>query len=84
MRQLDISLPPGLAYRAGDHLGVCPKNDPERVERLARCLGATLDGLFMAPRTMNVPWATLRNFMTPMSKPSPRVTNPYIAPTKTP
>jgi cytochrome P450/NADPH-cytochrome P450 reductase len=54
VRQLDISLPPGLTYRAGDHLGVCPKNDPERVERLARHLGATLDGLFMAPRTMNV------------------------------
>jgi len=53
-RQLDISLPPGVTYRAGDHLGVCPKNDPERVERLARYLSATLDGLFMAPRTMNV------------------------------
>ena len=53
-RQLDISLPPGVTYRAGDHLGVCPKNDPERVERLARHLGANLDGLFMAPRTMNV------------------------------
>src|SRR4029077_20359110 len=26
-RQLDISLPPGITYRAGDHLGVCPKND---------------------------------------------------------
>ena len=35
-RQLDISLPPGVTYRAGDHLGVCPKNDEERVERLAR------------------------------------------------
>jgi cytochrome P450/NADPH-cytochrome P450 reductase len=53
-RQLDISLPPGLSYRAGDHLGVCPKNDPERVERLARHLGVSLDGLFMAPKTMNV------------------------------
>ena len=53
-RQLDISLPPGLTYRAGDHLGVCPKNDEERVERLARHLGATLDGLFMAPKTMAV------------------------------
>ena len=53
-RQLDISLPPGVTYRAGDHLGVCPKNDEERVERLARHLGAALDGLFMAPKTMNV------------------------------
>jgi cytochrome P450/NADPH-cytochrome P450 reductase len=53
-RQLDISLPPGVTYRAGDHLGVCPKNDQERVERLARHLGATLDGLFMAPKTMTI------------------------------
>jgi len=53
-RHLEISLPPGVAYRAGDHVGVCPRNDEERVERLARHLGATLDGLFMAPKTMNV------------------------------
>jgi cytochrome P450/NADPH-cytochrome P450 reductase len=53
-RHLDVSLPPGVVYRAGDHLGVCPKNDEERVERLARHLGAVLDGLFMAPKTMNV------------------------------
>jgi cytochrome P450 / NADPH-cytochrome P450 reductase len=53
-RHLDVSLPPGIAYRAGDHLGVCPKNDEERVERLARHLGAELDSLFMAPKTMNV------------------------------
>ena len=53
-RQLDVSLPPGVAYRAGDHLGICPKNDEERVERLARHLGAELDSLFMAPKTMNV------------------------------
>jgi cytochrome P450 / NADPH-cytochrome P450 reductase len=33
---------------------VCPRNDEERVERLARHLGATLDGLFMAPKTMTV------------------------------
>jgi cytochrome P450/NADPH-cytochrome P450 reductase len=52
-RQLDISLPPGVTYRAGDHLGVCPKNDEERVERLAGYLGAALDGLFMAPKTLN-------------------------------
>src|SRR6266568_4851055 len=52
-RQLDISLPPGVTYRAGDHLGVCPKNDEERVERLASYLGAALDGLFIAPKTLN-------------------------------
>jgi cytochrome P450 / NADPH-cytochrome P450 reductase len=53
-RQLDLSLPPGVTYRAGDHLGVCPKNDDERVRRLARLLGASLDGLFMAPRGMDL------------------------------
>jgi cytochrome P450 / NADPH-cytochrome P450 reductase len=53
-RQLDLSLPPGVTYRAGDHLGVCPKNDDERVERLARLLGASLDGLFMAPKGMDL------------------------------
>jgi cytochrome P450/NADPH-cytochrome P450 reductase len=53
-RQLEISLPPGVTYRAGNHIGVCPKNDEERVERLARHLGVALDGLFMAPKTMNV------------------------------
>ncbi|HET9972507.1 MAG TPA: cytochrome P450, partial [Streptosporangiaceae bacterium] len=54
VRQLDLSLPPGVAYRAGDHLGVCPKNDDERVDRLARLLGASLDGLFMAPKGMDL------------------------------
>ena len=53
-RHLEVSLPPGVTYRAGDHLGVCPKNDEEQVERLARHLGAALDGLFMVPKTMNV------------------------------
>jgi cytochrome P450/NADPH-cytochrome P450 reductase len=52
-RHLEVSLPPGVAYRVGDHLGVCPRNDEERVERLARHLGAALDGLFMVPKTMN-------------------------------
>jgi cytochrome P450/NADPH-cytochrome P450 reductase len=53
-RHLEVGLPAGITYRAGDHLGVCPKNDEERVERLARHLGAVLDGLFMVPKTMNV------------------------------
>jgi cytochrome P450 / NADPH-cytochrome P450 reductase len=53
-RHLEVSLPPGVAYQAGDHLGVCPKNDEERVERLVRHLGAGLDGLLMVPKTMNV------------------------------
>jgi len=53
-RHLEVSLPPGVSYRAGNHIGVCPKNDEERIERLARHLGVALDGLFMAPKTMNV------------------------------
>ncbi|HEV2258994.1 MAG TPA: cytochrome P450 [Streptosporangiaceae bacterium] len=53
-RHLEVSLPPGVTYRAGNHIGVCPKNDEERVERLARHLGVALDGLFMAPKTMTV------------------------------
>ena len=53
-RHLEVSLPPGVTYRAGDHLGICPKNDEERVERLAWHLGAELDGLLMVPKTMNI------------------------------
>lgn len=53
-RHLEVALPAGVAYTAGDHLGVCPKNDEEHVERLARHLGAALDGLFMVPKTLNV------------------------------
>jgi cytochrome P450/NADPH-cytochrome P450 reductase len=54
VRHLELSLPPGVGYRVGDHLGVCPKNDEERVERLARYLGAELDSLLMVPNTLNV------------------------------
>ncbi|HEY6314830.1 MAG TPA: cytochrome P450 [Streptosporangiaceae bacterium] len=53
-RHVQVSLPPGAAYQVGDHLGVCPKNDEERVERLARHLGAALDGVFIAPKTVDV------------------------------
>jgi cytochrome P450/NADPH-cytochrome P450 reductase len=53
-RHLELTLPPGCAYRAGDHVGVCPRNDEERVERLAERLGAALDGLFMVPKTLDV------------------------------
>jgi cytochrome P450/NADPH-cytochrome P450 reductase len=53
-RHLEVALPPGVAYRAGDHLGICPRNDEERVERFARHLGAVLDGLFMVPKSLDV------------------------------
>jgi cytochrome P450/NADPH-cytochrome P450 reductase len=53
-RHLEVELPADVRYTAGDHLGVCPKNDEESVERLARRLGAALEGLFMVPKTLNV------------------------------
>jgi cytochrome P450 / NADPH-cytochrome P450 reductase len=53
-RHLELGLPDGVAYQVGDHLGVCPKNGEEHVERLAQYLGATLDSLFMVPTTMNI------------------------------
>ncbi|HEY6279335.1 MAG TPA: cytochrome P450 [Streptosporangiaceae bacterium] len=53
-RHLELRLPPGVSYRAGDHVAVCPKNDEEQVERLAQHLGAALDGLLMVPAAMNV------------------------------
>jgi cytochrome P450 / NADPH-cytochrome P450 reductase len=53
-RHLEIGLPTGVGYTAGDHLGVCPRNDEDRVERLAKHLGAVLDGLFVVPKTLNV------------------------------
>jgi cytochrome P450/NADPH-cytochrome P450 reductase len=53
-RHLELALPDGFAYTAGDHLGICPRNDEDRVERLAAHLGAALDGLLMVPKTMSV------------------------------
>jgi cytochrome P450/NADPH-cytochrome P450 reductase len=53
-RHLEVRLPAGVTYRAGDHLGLCPRNDEERVEKVAQRLGAVLDGLFMVPKSMNV------------------------------
>ncbi|HET8528193.1 MAG TPA: cytochrome P450 [Gaiellaceae bacterium] len=53
-RHLELRLPDGFAYAAGDHLGVCPRNPEERVERLAAHLGAELEGLFMVPKSLSV------------------------------
>ena len=53
-RHLELGLPPGASYRVGDHLGVCPKNDEEQMERLAGHLGAALDSLLVVPKTVNV------------------------------
>jgi cytochrome P450 / NADPH-cytochrome P450 reductase len=83
-RHVELSLPPGVAYRVGDHLGVCPKNDEERVERLARHLGAELDGLLMVPNTLNVravPKGTVlqvRNILTSLVDINGRPTLPLL------
>lgn len=53
-RHLEVSLPSDIGYTAGDHLGICPQNDPDVVERLADHLEAPLDGVFLVPKTMNV------------------------------
>jgi cytochrome P450/NADPH-cytochrome P450 reductase len=53
-RHVEIALPEGAVYTAGDHLGVCPRNDEEFIERLAQHLGAALESLFMVPKTLNV------------------------------
>jgi cytochrome P450 / NADPH-cytochrome P450 reductase len=53
-RHLEVSLPPGFLYTAGDHLGVCPQNDEDTVEQLAARLGAALDGVFAVPKSMKV------------------------------
>jgi cytochrome P450/NADPH-cytochrome P450 reductase len=83
-RHLEVSLPPGVAYQVGDHLGVCPKNDEERVERLARHLGAAPDGLFMVPKTMNARAAPkgvvlqVRNVLTNLADITGRPTVPLL------
>jgi cytochrome P450 / NADPH-cytochrome P450 reductase len=52
-RHLEVTLPAGLKYRAGDHVGICPKNDDDVVEHLAQRLEAAPEGLFMIPKTLN-------------------------------
>jgi cytochrome P450/NADPH-cytochrome P450 reductase len=38
-RHVEVQLPPGAAYRVGDHLSVVPRNDPALVDSVARRLG---------------------------------------------
>jgi cytochrome P450/NADPH-cytochrome P450 reductase len=38
-RHVEIALPEGTAYRAGDHLGVLPSNSPTLVDRVLRRFG---------------------------------------------
>ena len=38
-RHIEVQLPPGVAYRVGDHLSVVPRNDPALVDAVARRFG---------------------------------------------
>jgi cytochrome P450/NADPH-cytochrome P450 reductase len=38
-RHIEVQLPPGIAYRVGDHLSVVPRNDPALVDSVARRFG---------------------------------------------
>jgi cytochrome P450/NADPH-cytochrome P450 reductase len=38
-RHIEVELPPGAAYRVGDHLSVVPRNDPTLVDAVARRFG---------------------------------------------
>jgi cytochrome P450 / NADPH-cytochrome P450 reductase len=38
-RHIEVQLPPGTAYRVGDHLSVVPRNDPALVDAVARRFG---------------------------------------------
>jgi cytochrome P450/NADPH-cytochrome P450 reductase len=38
-RHIEVQLPPGVAYRVGDHLSVVPRNDPALIDSVARRFG---------------------------------------------
>ncbi len=42
-RHIEVALPHGLTYRAGDHLGILPRNDDALVQRVAARFGFTPD-----------------------------------------
>ncbi|KAI5116970.1 hypothetical protein M0805_002171 [Coniferiporia weirii] len=42
-RHIEIVLPTGMEYRAGDYLAILPKNPPEIVERVLACFDLSLD-----------------------------------------
>lgn len=42
-RHLEFLLPPGMTYRAGDHLQVMPANPPDAIARILRRLGLSPD-----------------------------------------
>ncbi|MEW6254380.1 MAG: cytochrome P450 [Pseudomonadota bacterium] len=46
-RHIEIPLPPGASYTAGDHLAVFPSNPPNLVAAAAACCGLSLDTLVL-------------------------------------
>lgn len=50
-RHLEIDLPPGVSYRAGDYLAVLPENEPELVRRAAARFQLAPDDTIVVHRT---------------------------------
>ncbi len=61
MRQIGIRRDEGLAYRAGDSLGIWPVNDPRVVEEVARLTGKPPEDL--ADLDVTRPSAALLDFV---------------------
>lgn len=45
-KHVEIQLPDGMTYQAGDHLEIFPQNDPILVESVAIGFGLVLDACF--------------------------------------
>jgi cytochrome P450/NADPH-cytochrome P450 reductase len=58
-RHLEIALPEGILYAAGDYLAVLPENPPELVERAARRFGLRSDAAVMLHSTRGAMAASL-------------------------
>jgi len=64
-RHLDVTLPAGVSYRAGDHLGVVPSNSPALVERVMRVFG------FSAGTFVRLQATSARKSSLPLDRPIP-------------
>jgi cytochrome P450/NADPH-cytochrome P450 reductase len=53
-RHIELTLPANFQYKAGDHLGVCPKNSLENVKLLASLFTPPIElaSVFMLPKNM--------------------------------
>jgi cytochrome P450/NADPH-cytochrome P450 reductase len=58
-RHLELDLPEGLAYEAGDYLAVLPSNHPDVVERAARRFGVRRDAAIVLRSTRGAMSASL-------------------------